>query len=124
LKITDLVHTTAAAPYLDYNAFERVITEETHSDIHTLLGAGIGMSGEVGEFNEILKKHVWQGKPFDEEHAKKELGDILWYWALACIALGVKPEEIEQAVTNKLMARYKSGAFTVEESNNRKKDDI
>lgn len=123
MKMLDLVEKTAAPPYLHYNAFEEAIFESTHEKIHSLLGAGIGLSGEVGEFNEILKKHVWQGREFDADHAKKELGDIYWYFALACKALDTTPEEIEKLITDKLMKRYEGGTFTVAQSNNRKIDD-
>jgi NTP pyrophosphatase (non-canonical NTP hydrolase) len=123
MQIVDLVKGTASEEYLDFSSFEDAITEG-HDNIHALLGAGIGMSGEVGEFNEILKKHIWQGKNFDETHAKKELGDIYWYFALACIALNVTPAEIEEIVSEKLAARYSGGRFNKEQSENRKVNDL
>ena len=119
----ELVKGTASDEYLDFSAFEDAI-HGSHQNIHMLLGAGIGMSGEVGEFNEILKKHVWQGKAFDEVHAKKELGDILWYFALACIALDVEIDEIAAIVKEKLAKRYNDGRFSKELSENRQKDDV
>ena len=118
----DLIDKTASDEYLNFDAFLTAIAE-ADEDIHMLLGAGIGLSGEVGEFNEILKKHVWQGREFDADHAKKELGDIYWYFALACKALDTTPEEIEKLITDKLMKRYEGGTFTVAQSNNRKIDD-
>ena len=95
-----------------------------HPNVHALLGAGIGLSGEIGEFNELIKKHVFQGKDFDETHAKKELGDILWYFLAACYALDTTPEEIYQVVTDKLNARYTEGKFNRAESENRKEGDV
>lgn len=121
--MTDLITKTASPEYLIYDAFINRLPNCTES-IHSLLGAGIGMSGEVGEFNEILKKHVWQGRDFDEVHAKKELGDILWYFLVACKALGVTLEEVHEILETKLNARYSSGRFTVSESENRKEGDI
>ena len=59
-----------------------------------LLTGGIGLSSETGEFNEIIKKCIFQGKPLDDEtvfHAKRELGDIIWYWINSCRALGLDP---------------------------------
>lgn len=119
----ELIEKTASPEYLNYRDFINSL-EAGEEHIHMLLGAGIGMSGEVGEFNEILKKHVWQGRDFDAEHAKKELGDIFWYFLMACKALGVTPEEVHQILEDKLMARYASGTFTKHESENRKEDDV
>ena len=121
----DLVHQTASDEYLDFDAFLLAISE-ADEEIHSLLGAGIGLSGEVGEFNEILKKHVWQGKAFNRDHAIKELGDIYWYFALACIALKTTPEEVAFIVRNKLMARYSEtdGRFNLQQSENRKANDV
>lgn len=119
----DIVKKTAAKPYMEYGAFEDAIFQSP-VEIQTLLGAGIGMSGEVGEFNEILKKHVFQGKTFDIDHAKKELCDIYYYLCSACIALGIEHiSELEEMLDIKLSARYPNG-FTVEASNNRKEGDI
>ncbi len=119
----ELFEETASDEYLDFEPF-MVRLEECHSNIHTLLGAGIGLSGEVGEFNEILKKHVFQGKDFDEVHAKKELGDILWYFLAACKGLNTTPGEIYTIVSDKLHARYSTGKFTIAESENRKENDV
>ena len=61
-------------------------------EVSRLLTAGIGLSGEVGEFNEIIKKIMFQEKTFDvvaHEHMRRELGDIMWYVAQACLALKV-----------------------------------
>ena len=52
-----------------------------------LLTGGIGLSSETGEFNEIIKKCIFQGKPLNDEtvyHLKRELGDIMWYWVNSC----------------------------------------
>lgn len=121
----DLVLRTASDEYLDFDTFLQAIAEG-EEEIHSLLGAGIGLSGEVGEFNEILKKHIWQKKPFDRNHAIKELGDIYWYFALACIALKTTPEEVANIVREKLMARYAQtdGKFTLEQNENRKSNDV
>lgn len=119
----ELIEKTASPEYLNYQDFINSL-EAGEENIHMLLGAGIGMSGEVGEFNEILKKHVWQGRDFDAEHAKKELGDIFWYFLMACKALDMTVEEVYQVLNNKLMARYTSGKFTIAESENRKEDDV
>ena len=91
-----------------------------------LLTAGIGLSGEVGEFNEIIKKCIFQGKEMDEDkiiHLRKELGDIMWYVAQACLALNTNIEEIIDINTAKLSDRY-PGGFDTFRSENRKEGDI
>lgn len=95
-------------------------------NISLLLTAGMGLASEGGEFDEIVKKMTFQGKPFTEEtrfHLKRELGDILWYWANACRALDLDPYEVMQENHNKLTKRYTDG-FSVKESENRAKGDL
>lgn len=122
MDIIELVKGTASKEYLNKESFLKRFDSAQH-DIEKLIGASIGLSGEVGEFNEIIKKHIFQGKSIDETHLKKELGDIYWYFALACIALNTTPYEIQEIVSEKLLARYKNG-FTVAESQNRKESDV
>ena len=102
------------------------ILEEQEVNPARLLTAGIGMSGEVGEFNEIIKKCLFQGKAMDEEriiHLRKELGDVMWYIAQACLALDTNIEEIINMNTVKLESRY-PGGFDAFRSENRKEGDI
>ena len=92
-----------------------------------LLTAAVGMSAEAGEFTEIVKKMVFQGKPASEEnfyHMKRELGDIMWYFMQACLALDVSPEEIVEMNVEKLKARYPGGEFDVHYSENRNEGDL
>lgn len=92
-----------------------------------LMTAAIGMSAECGEFNEIPKKIIFQGKPFTEEnvfHMKRELGDIMWYWVNACRALQLDPNDVIAENVRKLEARYSGGAFDVYKSENRKDGDL
>ena len=92
-----------------------------------ILTAGIGLSGEVGEFNEIIKKALFQEKELDDQtitHLKKELGDIMWYVAQACISLNSDIEEIIEINMAKLKSRYDKGSFDKDKSNIRKEDDI
>ena len=91
-----------------------------------LLTAGIGLSGEVGEFNEIIKKILFQGKEIDEntaKHLRKELGDVMWYVAQACIALGITMDDVIETNIEKLESRY-PGGFDAYLSENRKDGDI
>lgn len=85
--------------------------------------AAAGLTTEAGEFMDILKKHVFYGKEIDRTHAIKELGDALWYIAIAADALGVDLEEIMQANIQKLRDRYAEN-FSAEKALNRKEGDI
>jgi hypothetical protein len=92
-----------------------------------LLTASIGLSSEGGEFSEIVKKMVFQGKPYNEDvrfHLKRELGDVLWYWANACRALGYDPNDVVAENVEKLQARYPGGQFDVYHSENRADNDL
>lgn len=92
-----------------------------------LLTAGIGLSSETGEFNEIVKKVFFQGKALSEEnifHMKRELGDIVWYWAQACLALNIDPNDVIAENVRKLESRYPGGRFDVFHSENRQAGDL
>ena len=95
--------------------------------IERLTTAGIGLAAESGEFLEIVKKMVFQGKPWNDdnrEHLIIELGDVMWYAANACMALGVRMEEVIIRNTVKLAARYPDEEFSVEKSENRADGDL
>ena len=92
-----------------------------------LLTASVGMCAEAGEFTEIVKKIIFQGKPVNEEnmfHLKRELGDIMWYVAQACMGLDISLDEIMEMNVDKLKARYPGGEFDVHYSENRKVGDL
>ena len=96
-------------------------------DVPRLLTAALGMSAEAGEFTEVVKKIILQGKPYTEEnvfHMKRELGDICWYIAQACMALDTNFREIMEMNYEKLSARYPEGAFDVYRSENRVEGDL
>lgn len=102
---------------------------EKDSDVNMalLLTGSIGIASEGGEFAEIVKKCIFQGKPLDDEtifHCKRELGDILWYWINSCRALGLDPNDVVQENVNKLQKRYPGGEFDVYYSENRKEGDL
>jgi NTP pyrophosphatase (non-canonical NTP hydrolase) len=89
--------------------------------------SAIGLSSETGEFNEIVKKIIFQGKPLTDDnifHMKRELGDILWYWVNACRALGLDPQDVMNENIKKLSDRYPDGHFDKFFSENRKKGDL
>ena len=94
---------------------------------HRALTAALGLSAESGEFTEIVKKIVFQGKPVTKEnlfHMKRELGDIMWYFIQACIALDITPEEVIEMNVEKLKKRYPGGEFDVHYSENRLVGDV
>ena len=91
-----------------------------------LLTASIGMQAESGEFSEIIKKIIFQGKEFNEAerfHLMRELGDVLWYWVQGCKALGYTPQQVMEENIRKLESRYPNG-FEVVRSEVRKEGDI
>jgi len=91
-----------------------------------LMTSAIGMLAESGEFAEIMKKILFQGKVMNEDnrfHMKRELGDVLWYWIQGCIALGYEPEEVMKENIKKLESRYPNG-FEIARSENREEGDI
>ena len=81
-----------------------------------------GMASEIGELHGIYQK-AYQGHEFDEEHAKKELGDLLWFVAEYCTAMNWDLGLIMMKNIAKLMARYPDG-FKEEDSLNREEGDI
>ena len=96
-------------------------------EVSRLFTAGIGLSGEVGEFNEIIKKIMFQAKTFDSvthEHMKKELGDIMWYVTQACLALKVDLSDVIIANKEKLSKRFPEKKFSVKENEKRKLGDV
>lgn len=96
-------------------------------DIARLDTAFTGLCSESGEANDLVKKLKFHGKDWTGEirqHLIKELGDVAWYWANACMALGVDPEEVLVRNIEKLEARYPGGEFSIERSENRKENDV
>ena len=101
--------------------------EAQGADVSRLMTAAFGMSAEAGEFTEVVKKIFLQGKPYTEEnvfHMKRELGDLCWYLAQACMALDITFEEVLEMNYEKLSARYPEGAFDVYRSENRVEGDL
>ena len=110
-----------------HNLEGRLMELDNKVNISTLLTAGIGLSSEGGEFNEIIKKCVFQGKPLDDDtvfHLKRELGDIMWYWVNVCTALDLDPNDVIKENVFKLESRYPGGEFDAYFSENRKEGDL
>ena len=126
---SDFVTKVTSEPSLDLDALKKSMDDiELESDIKMprLLTAALGLGSETGEFVEIVKKMVLQGKPPSEDnifHMKRELGDIMWYWATACSSLGLDPYEVIHENQVKLEARY-GEKFEVQRSEVRKEGDL
>ena len=111
----------------DFVEHVRKLHNTTNVNVPLLLTSGIGLASEGGEFNEIVKKIFFQGKPLDEDnifHMKRELGDIMWYWMNACNALGLDPNDVIAENVHKLEGRYPGGSFDAHYSENRKVGDL
>ena len=129
-KYIEFVRQTTSPASSDFAALLARLTElevTDDADVPRLMTAAFGISAEAGEFTEIIKKIFLQGKPYNEDnvfHLKRELGDICWYIAQACMALDTTFEEVLQINYEKLSARYPEGTFSVYKSENRKDNDV
>ena len=129
-KYLDFVHDVTSAESLDYAALLTRMNKlelEDDCNLSQLLTAALGLTAESGEFSEVVKKIILQGKPYNEDnvfHMKRELGDICWYIAQACMALDTTFDEIIEMNVEKLKARYPGGEFDVHKSENRKVGDL
>jgi len=126
-KYTQFVNSVTSTPSQDSDAFIYRL-QELGGDvaIQRLLTAAVGISAESGEFMEIVKKMIFQGKPANEdnlEHLKIELGDVMWYVAQACMALDISLEDICDMNIDKLSKRYPDGTFSEYYSENRREGD-
>jgi len=129
-KYLDFVRQTTSPASTHLAALLSRLTEldtSADADVPRLLTAALGLSAEAGEFTEVIKKIFLQGKSYNEEnafHLKRELGDICWYLAQACMALDTSFDEVLQMNYEKLSARYPEGTFDVYRSENRKEGDL
>ena len=126
---SDFVAKVTSEPSIDLDALKRSFDDiENNSNIKTarLLTAALGLGSETGEFVEIVKKMILQGKPPSDEnifHMKRELGDIMWYWTTACLALKLDPFEVIKENQDKLEARY-GEKFEIDRSEHRQDGDL
>ena len=105
----------------------RIRELEKNVNVSLLLTGAVGLSAEGGEFMEIVKKTIFQGKPMNDDnifHMKRELGDIMWYWVNSCRALGLDPNEVIAENVHKLESRYPGGSFDAHYSEYRKEGDL
>ena len=128
-KYLDFVAGVTSMPSQDSAILQARIDElvANGADIPHLLTAALGLTAESGEVTEGVKKIILQGKPYNEDnvfHMKRELGDICWYLAQACMALDTTFDEIIEMNVDKLKARYPGGEFDVHKSENRREGDL
>ena len=127
-KYLEFVEFVTSDASKNYDSFSKRLSElnDEGANIQRLLTAGVGINAEGGEFLEIVKKMIFQGKPWNEdnrEHLIIELGDVLWYIAQACIALNISMDEVFHYNVTKLLKRYPEGVFDVFKSEVRSEDD-
>jgi NTP pyrophosphatase (non-canonical NTP hydrolase) len=128
-KYVEFVDAVTSKESQDYSHFTARLFQLEREGFPTqrLLTSAVGMSAEAGEFTEVVKKIIFQGKPVNEDnlfHLKRELGDILWYVAQACIGLDISFDEVLQMNIDKLKSRYPGGEFDAHYSENRKDGDV
>lgn len=126
LKFVDAV---TSDPSKDKAAFLARVEElyDAGCNVARLHTAADGLVAEAGEFMEVVKKITFQGKPYNEDnvfHMKRELGDVMWYFANAAMALGIDPYEIIEENVRKLEARYPGGKFEITRSEVRAQGDL
>ena len=125
----EFVNAVTSQQSKDHKAFLYRLQELEGQEFPTerLFTAAVGMSAEAGEFTEVVKKIIFQGKPVNDEnlfHLKRELGDIMWYVAQACMGLNISLDDIIEMNVDKLKSRYPGGEFSVKHSEVRKEGDI
>ena len=127
-KYAIFVDGVTSDPSKDYQSFLESLDnlDGEGANIQRLLTAAVGINAEGGEFMEIVKKIIFQGKPWNDdnrEHLVIELGDVMWYVMQACAALDVSLEDVVAGNVEKLKKRYPGGEFDVYKSENRSIDD-
>ena len=128
-KYEEFVNAVTSDESKDGDAFTHRIADLYYQNFPTerMLTAAVGLSAEAGEFTEIVKKILFQGKPVNDEnlfHLKRELGDVMWYVMQACMGLNISLEEVIEMNVDKLKARYPGGEFDVHHSENRVEGDL
>jgi len=127
-KYLNFVDSVTSDPSKDFKSFISSLEhlDKQGSNINRLATAAVGLSAESGEFLEIIKKMVFQGKPYNadnREHLIIELGDVMWYVAQACISLDISFDEVLETNIKKLGKRYPAGTFDEFFSENRASND-
>ena len=127
-RYTHFVDAVTSTPSKDFKSLIDRLGEldREGANFERLTTASVGLAAESGEFLEIIKKMVFQGKPWNSdnrEHLIIELGDVMWYVAQACMALEVSFDDVVRGNVKKLEKRYPGGSFSIDKSENRKAGD-
>lgn len=85
---------------------EEVIQRLSDPKVVRLLHAAMGLTTEAGELVDMLKKHIFYGKPLDEVNVIEELGDSFWYAAIAIDVVQTTLDEVMTRNVAKLRQRY------------------
>ena len=128
-KYAVFVDGVTSDPSKDYQSFVESLDDLAGqgSNIHRLLTAAVCVTSEGVEFMEIVKKMVFQGKPWSDHNRKHlviELGDVMWYVMQACMALNITLDDVIAGNVEKLKKRYPGGEFDVYKSENRLEGDL
>lgn len=99
----------------DYAAIEERLRGP---QIINMLHSAIGLCTEAAEALDMLKKHIYYGKPLDIPNFREEIGDGQWYAAIGAEACGTNLDAIQATNIRKLKARY-PGKFTEQDAENR-----
>ena len=125
-KFVDAVTSDQSRDFISFS--DRIVSlDEKGANIERLLTGAVGINSEGGEIMEIVKKLVFQGKPWTDEtkfHLKRELGDVMWYVMQCLLALDTSMDEIVGMNVDKLKARYPGGEFEAWYSENRQEGDL
>ena len=109
---------------MNFNTYQTEAAKTVSENGFDLINAALGLCGESGEFADLVKKLAYQGHDLDKDHLKRELGDIMWYMALAATIIDCDLEDVADTNITKLRARYPKGYFEAQNSKVRKEDDI
>ena len=125
-KFVDAVTSDESRDFIAFS--DRIVSlDEKGANIERLLTGAVGINAEGGEVMEIVKKLIFQGKPWSDEtiyHLKRELGDVMWYVMQCLLALDSSMDEIVGMNVEKLKARYPGGEFDPFYSENRQEGDL
>lgn len=123
MRTNDRKNTNRLVTWTEWRGAPCFAGESLTKDNGGIINGILGLSGEVGEFADMIKKWIFHNKTLDITHAKKELGDVMWYIAMICESFGWSFDEIMQMNIDKLKKRYPDG-FDTEKANNRSPEDV
>lgn len=95
--------------FLEYQANANRTAKQFNHLPTDLVHAALGLATEAGEFTTEVKRAFIYDKPVSREmidHMTEELGDVLWYIALAAEHLGVSMDRIARDNIAKLQQRF------------------